>query len=258
MSLLLRIATAAAAKTRGVHQRIAAIILYWRWKTFSSSSQLQLRPLPSSWYVVIFSSHIVYKAIPFTWFHLTFAPFLLFLLSEQEPVQGEGGYVMPPKSFMKGIRFVNQPASSLSPRWKAPCNNCSFFNPLLVYLLRDICDKNDILMITDEVQSGFGRHILVLNLPPWRTSFGYGVNLTKPCPCFCLGLASTLALSTLMECVLILWSSPRPSHQASLSLALLPLLNSTSTGNQVLLQQKSVQQMKRLLAIHTPTIQSII
>lgn len=42
-----------------------------------------------------------------------------------EPVLGEGGYVPPPTAFMKG--------------------------------LREICDKNGILLIFDEVQSGFGR-----------------------------------------------------------------------------------------------------
>jgi 4-aminobutyrate aminotransferase len=42
-----------------------------------------------------------------------------------EPVLGEGGYVVPPKAFMKG--------------------------------LREICDKYGILLIFDEVQSGFGR-----------------------------------------------------------------------------------------------------
>ncbi len=42
-----------------------------------------------------------------------------------ESVLGEGGYIVPPKSFMKG--------------------------------LREICDKNGILLILDEVQSGFGR-----------------------------------------------------------------------------------------------------
>ncbi len=42
-----------------------------------------------------------------------------------EPVLGEGGYVVPPTSFMKG--------------------------------LREICDKHGILLIFDEVQSGFGR-----------------------------------------------------------------------------------------------------
>ena len=42
-----------------------------------------------------------------------------------ESVLGEGGYVVPPKSFMKG--------------------------------LREICDRHNILLIFDEVQSGFGR-----------------------------------------------------------------------------------------------------
>jgi 4-aminobutyrate aminotransferase len=42
-----------------------------------------------------------------------------------EPVLGEGGYVVPPKSFMKG--------------------------------LRELCDRNGMLLIADEVQSGFGR-----------------------------------------------------------------------------------------------------
>lgn len=42
-----------------------------------------------------------------------------------EPVLGEGGYVVPPQSFLKGVR--------------------------------EICDRHGILLIVDEVQSGFGR-----------------------------------------------------------------------------------------------------
>ncbi len=42
-----------------------------------------------------------------------------------EPVLGEGGYVVPPASFMKG--------------------------------LREICTKHNILLVADEIQSGFGR-----------------------------------------------------------------------------------------------------
>jgi len=42
-----------------------------------------------------------------------------------EPILGEGGYVPPPKDFLK--------------------------------ILREICNKNNILMICDEVQTGFGR-----------------------------------------------------------------------------------------------------
>jgi 4-aminobutyrate aminotransferase len=42
-----------------------------------------------------------------------------------EPVQGEGGYLVPPASFLRG--------------------------------LRKICDEHGILLIVDEIQSGFGR-----------------------------------------------------------------------------------------------------
>ncbi len=42
-----------------------------------------------------------------------------------EPMQGEGGYIVPPPDFLKG--------------------------------LREICDKHDILLIFDEIQSGMGR-----------------------------------------------------------------------------------------------------
>ncbi|MBE3589886.1 MAG: aspartate aminotransferase family protein [Firmicutes bacterium] len=42
-----------------------------------------------------------------------------------EPVQGEGGYIVPPASFLRG--------------------------------LREICDEHGILLVFDEVQSGFGR-----------------------------------------------------------------------------------------------------
>jgi 4-aminobutyrate aminotransferase len=42
-----------------------------------------------------------------------------------EPVQGEGGYIVPPASFIRG--------------------------------LREICDEHGILLIADEVQTGFGR-----------------------------------------------------------------------------------------------------
>ena len=42
-----------------------------------------------------------------------------------EPIQGEGGFIVPPKEFLQG--------------------------------LRRICDENDILLIADEIQSGMGR-----------------------------------------------------------------------------------------------------
>jgi diaminobutyrate-2-oxoglutarate transaminase len=42
-----------------------------------------------------------------------------------EPIQGEGGVVVPPEGFLRG--------------------------------LRDLCDDNDVMLICDEIQSGFGR-----------------------------------------------------------------------------------------------------
>jgi len=49
-----------------------------------------------------------------------------------EPVLGEGGYVPAPPAFLQG--------------------------------LRDICDKNGLLLIIDEVQSGFGRTGRMFNI----------------------------------------------------------------------------------------------
>ena len=42
-----------------------------------------------------------------------------------EPILGEGGYVVPPKGYLKGVR--------------------------------DLCNKYGLMFIVDEVQSGFGR-----------------------------------------------------------------------------------------------------
>jgi hypothetical protein len=58
-------------------------------------------------------------------------------------VQGEGGYVQPPKSFMQG--------------------------------LRKICDKHGILLIYDEVQTGFGR--CVATAVPTRSSLFFSFYL---------------------------------------------------------------------------------
>jgi len=75
-----------------------------------------------------------------------------------EPVLGEGGYVVPPVSFLRGIR--------------------------------DICDKYGIMMIADEVQTGFG-----------RTGKFFAVEHYDVVPDIMVaakGLASGLPLSTVM------------------------------------------------------------
>ena len=72
-----------------------------------------------------------------------------------EPVLGEGGYVVPPPGFLKG--------------------------------LRRICDEHDILLIADEVQSGFGR------TGEWFAIEHFGV--TPDILVMAKGLASGLPLS---------------------------------------------------------------
>lgn len=53
-----------------------------------------------------------------------------------EPIQGAGGYIVPPNDFLPG--------------------------------LRRICDKNDIIMIADEVQTGFGRTGKMISCEHWN------------------------------------------------------------------------------------------
>jgi 4-aminobutyrate aminotransferase len=72
-----------------------------------------------------------------------------------EPVLGEGGYVVPPPGFLKGLRHI--------------------------------CDEHDILFIADEVQSGFGR------TGKWFAIEHFGV--TPDIMIMAKGLASGLPLS---------------------------------------------------------------
>ena len=53
-----------------------------------------------------------------------------------EPIQGAGGYIVPPKEFLPG--------------------------------LRSICDKNNIILIADEVQTGFGRTGKMISCEHWN------------------------------------------------------------------------------------------
>jgi len=72
-----------------------------------------------------------------------------------EPVLGEGGYVVPPASFLRG--------------------------------LRQVCDQHGILLITDEIQSGFGR------TGKWFAQEHFG--LTPDIMTAAKGIASGLPLS---------------------------------------------------------------
>ncbi len=88
-----------------------------------------------------------------------------------EPVQGEGGYVVP------DARFIQQ--------------------------LREICDKHDIILIADEVQTGIGR------TGKWWASEHYGV--TPDIICAAKGLASGMPIGAIIARAEVM-SWPPGSH----------------------------------------------
>jgi len=75
-----------------------------------------------------------------------------------EPIQGEGGYVVPPESFF--------------PR------------------LRELCDKHGILLIVDEVQSGMGRTGKMFAIEHWKTE--------PDIVCMAKGIASGMPLGAMV------------------------------------------------------------
>lgn len=89
-----------------------------------------------------------------------------------EPVLGEGGYVPPPASFLKG--------------------------------LREICDRTGILLIFDEVQSGFGR------TGKWFAQDHYGV--VPDIMTVAKGIASGLPLSGVFSRLDLMKKWPTGSH----------------------------------------------
>ncbi len=89
-----------------------------------------------------------------------------------EPVLGEGGYVVPPAAFMKG--------------------------------LREICDKHGILLIFDEVQSGFGR------TGKWFAQEHFGV--TPDIMVVAKGIASGMPLSGVFSRLDLMKKWPVGSH----------------------------------------------
>jgi 4-aminobutyrate aminotransferase len=89
-----------------------------------------------------------------------------------EPVLGEGGYVPPPASFLKG--------------------------------LREICDRNGILLIFDEVQSGFGR------TGKWFAQDHYGI--VPDIMTVAKGIASGMPLSGVFSRLDLMKKWPVGSH----------------------------------------------
>ena len=89
-----------------------------------------------------------------------------------EPVLGEGGYVPPPAAFLKG--------------------------------LREICDKNGILLIFDEVQSGFGR------TGKWFAQDHYGI--VPDIMTVAKGIASGMPLSGVFSRLDLMKKWPVGSH----------------------------------------------
>ncbi|MDR1573656.1 MAG: aspartate aminotransferase family protein [Clostridiales Family XIII bacterium] len=89
-----------------------------------------------------------------------------------EPVQGEGGYIVPPKAFLEGIR--------------------------------SICDKHGILLIYDEVQTGFGR---TGNLYAYQT-FGVRPDILTSAK----GIANGFPLSAIIAKAEIMRQWPAGAH----------------------------------------------
>jgi 4-aminobutyrate aminotransferase len=89
-----------------------------------------------------------------------------------EPVLGEGGYVVPPKGFLEGIR--------------------------------DICNEHEILLIVDEIQSGIGR------TGKWF-AFEYS-NVLPDIIVTAKGLASGLPLSGIIASMELMSMWPSGSH----------------------------------------------
>ncbi|MFC2063506.1 aspartate aminotransferase family protein [Chloroflexota bacterium] len=89
-----------------------------------------------------------------------------------EPILGEGGYVPPPGEFLKG--------------------------------LRSICDKHEILLILDEVQSGFGR------TGKWFASDHYGVQ--PDIMTVAKGMASGMPISGVFSSLDLMKKWPGGSH----------------------------------------------
>ena len=89
-----------------------------------------------------------------------------------EPIQGEGGYLVPPDGFLQGLRAL--------------------------------CDRHGILLIADEVQSGIGRTGRMFAIEHWGVSADI-ITLAK-------GLGSGLPIGAVVACRRHMEKWPRGAH----------------------------------------------
>ncbi|MBN1219091.1 MAG: acetyl ornithine aminotransferase family protein [Anaerolineae bacterium] len=139
-----------------------------------------------------------------------------------EPILGEGGYIVPPDSFLPG--------------------------------LRDLCDRYGILLIADEVQSGIGRTGKMFAVEHWGVQPDI-VTTAK-------GLASGMPIGTITSRKSLMEQWPRGAHGntyggnpicCAAALATIDLVEKEYRANAAQMGQYLLEKMKEL-ASHYPLI----
>ncbi|MGM7701624.1 aspartate aminotransferase family protein [Pseudalkalibacillus sp. Hm43] len=144
-----------------------------------------------------------------------------------EPVLGEGGYIIPPSEWLRKIR--------------------------------EICDRHDILLIFDEVQTGFGR------TGDWFAAQKFGV--TPDIMAIAKGIASGLPLSATVASKELMKKWPLGSHgttfggnpiACSAALATLEVMKEEQLcANAEVMGEYAVQRLIEMQQKHQDVIQSI-
>ena len=136
-----------------------------------------------------------------------------------EPVQGEGGYIVPPDSFMPGLRAL--------------------------------CDRYGILLIADEVQSGIGRTGRMFAVEHWNVQ--PDIVLTAK------GLASGMPIGTFTARKSLMEKWPRGAHGntyggnpicCAAALATIELVEKEYRANAASLGWYLLEKMKKLAQRH--------
>ncbi|MDQ0202254.1 aspartate aminotransferase family protein [Neobacillus ginsengisoli] len=138
-----------------------------------------------------------------------------------EPVLGEGGYIVPPKAWLKKVR--------------------------------EICDRHNILLIFDEVQTGFGR------TGEWFAAQTF--NVTPDIMAIAKGIANGLPLSATVSSSELMKQWPLGSHgttfggnpiACSVGLAVLEVMKEENLlENTKIMGSYAVQQLERIKERHS-------